>query len=570
MRLALRIGALAIAVAGLIDPVIARRVAQPVSITFQLPRSSDPGYERLVELRARIQAMLDESIVVDGPMEPAAIVAIGNAEPGRSAAPVFVLAPDVVPAVSIEGVSVPRSLVTGQAATVRTVLRATKLSGQKSTAVLELEGVQLGSVEHEWTSDDERFEHAFTVVVPRAGVQRVRVKVTTDGIGETAADAVLVVRDRPLRVLVYEPRPSWAVTFVRRSLEADAMFSLAATSRSSRPAATRSGDAPVALGALDADVFDVLVVGGLDELTEADWRAAERFVATRGGTLLLLPDRQVPDHVRRRLSLPPADEVLLENPVTAEGESGIQASELLLIRPGDAGFRTLASVRQGGQSRPIVVATPMGEGTVVLSGALDAWRYREGGRFDGFWRGIVADAALTAVPRIDVSITPNVTRPGEPVSIRARVRETEFARNASERSVGPVEAALVREDGTRETIRIWPGSRPGIFEGTFRSSMPGRHVVEVALGSTRTGVPLLVALDVVHPARDARAEWRYAAAASGGAVVRTPEELLNALSRIETGSMEQVTRPMRSPWWIVPFAGLLSAEWLLRRRAGQK
>jgi hypothetical protein len=27
------------------------------------------------------------------------------------------------------------------------------------------------------------------------------------------------------------------------------------------------------------------------------------------------------------------------------------------------------------------------------------------------------------------------------------------------------------------------------------------------------------------------------------------------------------THPMRSPWWIVPFAACLSAEWWLRRRA---
>jgi hypothetical protein len=26
--------------------------------------------------------------------------------------------------------------------------------------------------------------------------------------------------------------------------------------------------------------------------------------------------------------------------------------------------------------------------------------------------------------------------------------------------------------------------------------------------------------------------------------------------------------PMRSAWWIVPFAGLLCAEWMLRRRQG--
>ncbi len=568
MRLAFRVGAIVIALAALIDPALARRVTPPVSIAIQLPRASDPGYQQALEMRTRIEANLDGEIIVDGAGDPSAIVAIGNAEPLRGVAPVFVVAPPEKPGVRIEEIGVPRALVTGQAAPVRLALRASKLPGRTSSVVLELGGMPLQSIEHEWTSDDERLERTFTVVLPGPGVHRVRARVATDGVEASMADAAVVVRARPLRVFVYEPRPSWAVTFVRRSLEADAIFSVASTSRSSKPVATRSSAAPEALAALDVDAFDALLLGGLDELGDADWRAAHRFVSERGGTLLLLPDRQLSDAVRRRFDLPDTEEVLLDTPASAEEDAGLKGSELLVMRTATGGFRTLASLRQGSQSRPIVIAAPMGAGTLVLSGALDAWRYRGDGegQFDRFWRGVVADGALAAAPKIDVQLSPAIARPGDLIAVRATVRETEFTSNAA----GPVQAALVLDDGSREPIRLWPGPRPGGFEATIPAPPSGHHIVEVELSGRTIAAPLVVADDVVHPVKDTSAAWKQAAAATGGAVVETPEQLISALSGIDAGSVEQVTRPMRSPWWIVPFALLLSAEWALRRRSGLK
>lgn len=569
MRLALRIAAIAIAIAAAVDPAIARRVAAPLSVSFQLPRASNPGYRLATETRARVQASLDDRIVVDGPHDPVATIAVGDAEPVRSgAAPVFVIAPPAAAAVRVEGITVPHSVATGQAAPVRIALHASELSGRRSSVALQLGGTRIESVEHEWTSDDERFEQAFSLAVPRPGVHRVRAIVETEGLQNAVADAVVVVRDRPLRVLVYEPRPSWPVTFVRRTLEGDAIFSIVSTSHSSRSAATRAGEAPRSLTALDLDAFDTLILGGLDELPDADWRAAERFVSDRGGTLLLLPDRQVRDQVTRRFDLPQVEEALLEHPAAAEGSAGLKGAEFLLTAPGAGGFRTLASIRHGQQNRPTVIAAPFGAGTVILSGALDAWRYRgdREGQFDRFWRGLVADAALSAPPRIDVTLTPGIARPDDPIVVRATVRGTEFISGKA----GPVDASLIREDGSRDPVRLWPGPRPGAFETTIAAPSSGTHIIEVALPGTTSAIPLVVDDDIVHPVSDTSAAWRHAAAASGGAAVQNAEELNAALSRIDPGSVEQVTRPMRSPWWIVPFSLLLSAEWALRRRAGLK
>ena len=45
------------------------------------------------------------------------------------------------------------------------------------------------------------------------------------------------------------------------------------------------------------------------------------------------------------------------------------------------------------------------------------------------------------------------------------------------------------------------------------------------------------------------------------------DELVAALTRIDTGATDETTRPMRSPWWIVPFALLLCAFGLLAQFA---
>jgi hypothetical protein len=62
------------------------------------------------------------------------------------------------------------------------------------------------------------------------------------------------------------------------------------------------------------------------------------------------------------------------------------------------------------------------------------------------------------------------------------------------------------------------------------------------------------------------------AAATGGRVLDTDalDTLGDALSDVlAPARRQQPWHPMRSPWWLLPFAGALVAEWWLRRRVGQ-
>jgi hypothetical protein len=94
--------------------------------------------------------------------------------------------------------------------------------------------------------------------------------------------------------------------------------------------------------------------------------------------------------------------------------------------------------------------------------------------------------------------------------------------------------------------------------------------VTASIEGASAEAPLMVASDVVRPARDRTAALNYAARASGGAILSDPAELPGALASVKPGAMEATRRPMRSPLWVVPFALLLCTEWGLRRRSGLK
>jgi len=572
MKLACRLLAIGIAIAGLIDPAVTRRSGAPLSVAFAMPKASHPDFQPAHTLRADIVSALGDRPSVDGVAPTHAVVAIGDAELRTApSAPVF--------AVPVQGkrslatileIRTPRHTVPGQAVDITARIRGRGLAGRNTSLSLELRGLGIGAADHTWTRDDEAYEAHYAFASPSAGVHRVRLVGQTQGVDErVVADTVVIARDQPLRVLAFEPRPSWPLTFVRRTLEADSLFQVAFTSRSSRPAVTSSGGAPRSLQSLELDRFDAVLVGALDDLADTDVRALDSFVSERGGTLVLLPDRRIPEGIRTRFNLPRSEEVLLDVPLRIQSAIASPRASELLVMP--ATVRALAAFRHGKSDRTVIGVVDHGAGRVVVSGALDAWRYRadQSGAFDELWRGIVADGALEAPPRIEVTLVPRIARPGDRVQVSVSLRGTEFERIAAQRVDLPaIAASLKSTEGQDEMIRLWPAPRPGVYRAAFVAPAQGQYNVSVSTADASTSVPLPVADDVVHPAEDVAPALSHAAEASGGAVVQDVSALAAALAAIDTGSREKATRPMRSAWWIAPFSLLLCAEWALRRRSG--
>jgi hypothetical protein len=269
------------------------------------------------------------------------------------------------------------------------------------------------------------------------------------------------------------------------------------------------------------------------------------------------------------------DEVLVEAPIDLKTDTGatFRASELAIPRDGLRAADTLASTAADKDARPVIVAWPAGIGSVVFSGALDAWRYRAttGEGFARFWRARVADAALAAPARLQVSLRPEVARPGEEVTLHARLRPTELIESAGRTSVPAVRATAVSTD-TQEEIRVWPTAEAGVFEGRLRTRTAGTIDVHVTADNGAVGDEILtVADDVAHPDGEGQRSLDLVAAATGGVAVTAADlgPLEQHLRNLPAMTAAAPWHPTRSPWFIVAFVALACSEWALRRRRGQ-
>ncbi|HVL66429.1 MAG TPA: hypothetical protein VM364_04110 [Vicinamibacterales bacterium] len=569
MRRALRLLAFAVAAAAVIDPALTWRRPAPLAVEVRMPPASHPEYDLAVALRGRLAAAADD-VLIDSGAAPSAIVAFSGATiPEPPGVPVFVLRPPGAKELRIREIRAPRAAF-GQQVEVAAVVKAVGLRGATSTIELHQAGAVVSSVTHTWAGDDDTFDARLAVAAPAAGVHPVSVVVRAPGVADARADTAVNVEDRRCRILFFEPRPSWSLTFVRRALEADPLFEVAAITRTSRGITATTAGAPVSLTAAALERYDVIVGGAPEGVTDAEWDALLRFVAVRGGRLVLVPDVPLPQRVRTRLALPALDEVLVEKPLSVSvGSLSMLATETLLA-PGGEGSAVLGSVEQGSAARAAIVAVPYDEGGVILSGVLDGWRFRAdpASQFELAWRALLADAAFAAPPPFAVEVTPAVARPGDDVLVTVTVRSTEFETAGRAAHVPPVRAYLVGGGGGREMIRLWPADGAGVFEGRLKAPSDGRFVVSAGAGERTAGAVLIVRDDTVHPARDDSATLAFLAEATGGRVTTSLEGLRDQLRALRPPVADARLRPMRSPWAAVMFAALLCGEWASRRRSG--
>ena len=96
---------------------------------------------------------------------------------------------------------------------------------------------------------------------------------------------------------------------------------------------------------------------------------------------------------------------------------------------------------------------------------------------------------------------------------------------------------------------------------------------EAAAASGRQDAPDRVVAPERRPVSDDRALMEAWASSHRGRVLaeRDMSQLPDALARAIEPPAERVTLyPLRSIWWLLPFAGCLGAEWWLRRRSGRR
>jgi hypothetical protein len=120
-------------------------------------------------------------------------------------------------------------------------------------------------------------------------------------------------------------------------------------------------------------------------------------------------------------------------------------------------------------------------------------------------------------------------------------------------------------------LRLWPTAEPGVYEGEWRPPVAGDYNIAVTAGARRGDAAVTVSATVPHGS-DADPEGLALAARSSGGRVFSADQAAGLVEGLEetfpARASRRAMKPMRSSWWVVPFAGLLCAEWAVRRRRG--
>ena len=564
----LRTIAILIALGGVLDPAFTLSRPAPAPVRLH----SDPADPDAVDAVTRLRAAVTKRVELVDHGDAVAHVVVGGARPEAAAfsKPISLVTLDEGPGVEI--VSAPSAVhvpVNGNAA-IDVTIRARGLAGQSSVVVLEDSGMELARAEHRWTGDESA-----TVRLPylalSAGARRLTATVEPAKgerrLFDNRVDVLAMAEAREGRVAVIEPRPSWPAGFLRRALENDPSFRVASILRTSPDVATRAGEAPHAITLEQLIPFDVVVVGAPEELRAPEVDALRRFADLRGGTVVLLPDRR-PSGAYTDLLPGAATEQLLAEPRVLE-PAGIPASEIVSF-PTAKGVRPLASLN----GTPVIVSWPAGDGRVLFSGALDAWRYRADPRSRAleFWRDAIMTAALAAPPRVKIEMEPAVVRSGSAAKVVVRVRPTELVGSAAVREGGSfsVEAHSTSPQGRDGIVRLHPTMEPGTLEGSIPTSEAGVYGVVVSLATGARGEVSFVARDDASAVANSDYGLERVPELTGGVAAPSSDvsPVVQHLLEIPRLSRRVTVHPMHSAWWMVAFAAMLCAEWTMRRRSG--
>jgi len=461
IRTLCRIAAWAIVVAGLIDPVVAlTRPAKPEVALVSDGRLPDPA------LLARVErALRGQFTVVRGPsLGAGAVVTVGYQMPPESArafARAFAVVPEPrLPFAAITSIAAADLALLRSRLPIQVGIRAVAARGRTVAVTLRRDGVAIERATKAIASDDARESVELQFTPSATGDAALSVDAQIEDGALATASLHRSVQDDRWSVLFFDRRPSWMSTFVRRALESDPRFvvvSRVATSKSG-PAIT-AGQPPASLSGLPAlEPFDTVVVGAPEELTDGDTAGLSGLLRSRGGAVVLLLDEQDPSKqsmaLRRLTGVTSWKLTERANPFGAPAASAVLAPAPVpeWLEPVE-----MSNVGRGFSPGVSVWRAFVGRGTLAVSGALDAWRYRDndGDSFGVFWRGVIADGARTS-RRLAAKVgAASRVEPDERALVRGWV-ESRNGRVISESTLdqlAPAVAAVLSPSPERQPVR---------------------------------------------------------------------------------------------------------------------
>jgi uncharacterized membrane protein len=435
---------------------------------------------------------------------------------------------------------------------------------------------------------------------------------------------------RRRRVLIVEGAPGFEHTFLKRALAQDASLDVDSVVRKGQneqgrdtffvqAAASRAPSLAAGYPVKRAELFayDAIVFGNIEGefFTRDQLDMTAEFVATRGGGFLVLGARSFEragivgtaleevlpvDLTNRRASVARTSSASPGNPLALTSDGASHPATRLSVsleqsrrrwsqlpalasvasvgepRPG---AQVLAVSTGGGESRPILAAQRYGLGRSMVFAGEAAWRWRmllpaTDTTYETVWRQIVRWLAAGAPE--PVTVTPMaVTLPGTTDQINVLVRDEEF------RAVGDAEVQVrLTPPGGQERSLTAALSNPqeGRYTASARFDQGGVYRIEAdvrrrgqPLGTVRR--PVLVGgadVEMSEPRLNEAVLQRIAEATSGKYLPAASAGELPALVR----STRDEHRPMemrdlwQTGWSLLAVIGLLTCEWLARRKVG--
>lgn len=564
---AVRVVALAIAVLAVVDPAITTSRANRPLVALD---SSDP--ERNGALLARLERELarDYTVVRGRLGRGAATVLVGTGLPDEfPQSPLAAVVPARRPSLRVTSVSMPRTAPVDVRVPVDVDIEAHGLPGTRIDILLRDGDLTLDERTVAVSSGDSTLRAGLTLVTASAGPRLLTVvaRAASESLADSAT-TVVDVREGRWNVLFFDTRASWMATFVRRALEADPRFRVSHRLETSRGVVNTSGSVPVSLAnAGGLERYEVIVVGAPEQLTSADQLGLEAFLRRRGGSVVLLMDQAESYPSQRLTGVPSWRSARTSEPIAiGAGEGALLGRDHVSPSALPIGAEVIAAGPGG--ATPIW-SVPVGVGQLVVSGALDTWQHRDPGTsdFNRFWASIAAALSVRAIPPLAAYVTHQSLSPGQSVSVHATVRDIVLAGHGS-----AAVSALLIGDVDSTSIRLLPGSAPGVFAGTLVAPRrPGTYRLVTSLGQYRVESAVVVTPAARKAAEDRTALVSAVVSSRGGVVVDESDVALlrtwlaTAIPRV---SRVEAWYPMRSTWWLIPFVVFLGAEWWWRRRRG--
>jgi hypothetical protein len=418
------------------------------------------------------------------------------------------------------------------------------------------------------------------------------------------------------RILLLDGRSRWETRYLRNLFERDEQWEVSAAVADTGPGGTwQRGDRPGTFPSDQAllDAYDLVIFGEIPREVfkpeELQW--LRDFVGLRGGAMIfidgargrlkdyadtpigpLFPVEWKGGGVRDgivRLTL--AERAASIAPFVLAADTAQNADLWRNLKPPHwlsgatplAGAETLLEAEVGAQKIPAAVYRPFGAGKVYYQAFDDSWRWRyevADQHHVRFWNQLanwIAELPFAVRDKfVSLDAGAITYQPGASAELRVRVRDGEGKPVTST----TVDAVLYRDGKKVATIRLSPDDNAGgLFRGKTAALEPGSYEV----GIESAAIPaneLKARAEFKVEARETgeltqlslnEDLLRQMSAAGGGGYLREEDisRLVDLLAPMSDGRViESDTVLWQSWWWFLPIVGLLTIEWIIRKRTG--